>query len=415
MQTTIKAVEKAMIEEIERLAIEAVEKEMVEEVKRLAMQEIVRNNVKSASAVDETEELKCKAVQEEGTVKEVVEEMERLAMEDVVSADIKPASEVDEIEELKSKGKSIQEEGTVKEEMEIDDGLTVQKSKPLNGITMKDIPLDQVSDRTFYGRSRRAKGGAEDQMLQLWETAEHDCRKDVPVHETENQASAPTEPVTTSCRYGGTKPRISDCLSEEQVEKELGIDKLEVAFNRLPAKEGYKGKLLERLASDAQKLTTLQRTVQDLKKKMESNKRSKKTNSTEYETIKRQLCEVEEAVMQLVDINDQLTKGVEGNPSSLDDKTSGEIDEVEDVRRSRVTEQARKGSEKIGRLQFELQNIHYVLLKMEDENKNKGKSRFSESRTGVLLRDFIYSGGRSRQRRRKACLCACKRPLTHED
>ena len=93
--------------------------------------------------------------------------------------------------------------------------------------------------------------------------------------------------------------------------------------------------------------------------------------------------------MQLVDINDQLTKGIEESPSSLDGKTFEEVHQAEDIHRSLATEQAWKGLEKIGRLQFELQNIHYILLKMEDENKDKGKSGFSESRTGILLRNFI--------------------------
>lgn len=377
MQTTIQVIEKAMVEEIERLAIEAVEKEVVEEVERLAMQEYI-------------------------------------------STDIKSAPEIEETEEIKSIGTSMQVEGSVIEDMEIGDELNDHlnnwKSKPENGITMKDIPLDQVSDCSYYGRSRREKGGAEDQMLELWETVEKDCSKDAPVDESQNQASTPTEDITIrNRRYRGSKQKTPDCPSEVQLEKELGIDKLEVPFNRLPGQEGNKGKILERLASDAQKLSTLQRTLLDLKRKLETNKRSNKENCIEYETVKKQLHEVEESVMQLVDINDQLTKDVEESPSSLDGKSSEELDEAGDVCRNRTTEQARKGSEKIGRLQFELQNIQYILLKLEDENRNKGKGKFSDSRTGVLLRDFIYSGGRSRQRRKKSCFCGCKRPMTNED
>ncbi|XP_015888129.3 protein NETWORKED 1A [Ziziphus jujuba] len=375
IQATIQAVEKAMVEEIERLAIEAVEKE-------------------------------------------VVQGMERPAMQDYISTDIKSAPEIEETEEFKSKGTSVQGEGSVIEEMKIGDELSDnlnQKSKPENGITMKDIPLDQVSDCSYYGRSRREKSGAEDQMLELWETAEKDCSKDALVDGTENQASKPTEVVTAHNRYRGTKQEIPDCPSEVQHEKELSIDKQEVPLSSLRGQEGSKGKILERLASDAQKLTTLQRALLDLKRKLETNKRSKKTNCTEYETVKKQLQEVEESVMQLVDINDQLTKDVEESPSSLDGKSSEEFDEAREVCRNRATEQARKGSEKIGRLQFELQNIQYILLKLEDENRNKGKGKFSESRTGVLLRDFIYSGGRIHRRRKKSCFCGCKRPMTNED
>ena len=91
--------------------------------------------------------------------------------------------------------------------------------------------------------------------------------------------------------------------------------------------------------------------------------------------MKRQLHEVEDAVVQLVDINDQLKKNVEEFPS-LDEQTSIELEEAGNVRRERVTEQAWKGSEKIGRLQFELQNIQYVLVKLEVKRRGKGSMDF---------------------------------------
>ncbi|PQP98109.1 protein NETWORKED 1A-like [Prunus yedoensis var. nudiflora] len=374
MQTMIKEVEKVFVEEMERLAIEAVEKAMVEEMERLATQESTKNsNIKVEVSV--------------------------------------------EIEELKSKGTSLQGKGSKSEELKLvneftDENLKLQRMKSDNGTSMKDIPLDHVSDCSFYGRSRRDNGGADDQMLELWETAEQHCRQDPVTSEIENQKSAPREDVAYH-RFADSQQNIPNSSSEVQVEKELGIDKLEVSLDiQGPSHEGKKEKILERLASDAQKLISLQTIAQDLNKKMETNKKGRKENGTEYETVKTHLHEVEEAVVQLAEINDQLKKNIEESP--LNEQTSMELEEAGNVWRERILEQASKGSEKIGRLQFELQNIHYILLKLEDENKNKGRNGFYVSRTGVLLKDFIYSG-RSSERRKKARVCGCMRPSTNGD
>jgi hypothetical protein len=347
--------------------------------------------------------------------KTVVGEMERLATQESINTNIKVEDVMEETEDLKPKGTLHQKKGIRKEEMELGNDLESRKTKPENGILMKDIPLDQVSDSSFYGRSRIDNGRADDQMLELWETAEQECSQGPMVNETQKQASAPVEDVAHHKFEDRVKSQ--DPSLELQIEKELGIDKLEISTSVTePNQDVNKGKFLERLASDGQKLMSLQTTLQDLKKRMEMNKRSKKASDIEYETVKRQLQEVEESVLQLVDVNDKLTKDMEDSPSSLDGRPSVELEEAGNVHRKRVTEQASKGSEKIGHLQFELQNIECILLKLEDEKKSKGKYRFPENRTGSLLRDFIYSGGRRNQRRRKkSCFCGCTRPSTDGD
>ncbi|KAM0985266.1 hypothetical protein ACFX2C_012556 [Malus domestica] len=370
VQTMIKEVEMTFVEETERLAMEAFEKAMVEEIESLSTQERTKNSNSSV-----------------------------------------------EIEELQSKGALLQEQGSKCEEMKLGKEFTgenrkLQKTKSANGTLMKDIPLDHVSDLSSYGRSWRGTGGADDQMLELWETAEQYCRQDPVASEKENQASARMEDVTPSHRFTDSEQMIQNFSSEVEAEKEWGIEKLEASFRR-PRHEGKKEKILERLASDAQKLTSLQTIARDLDKKMETSKKGKRANGIEYETVRRHLLEVESAVVQLVETNDQLKKKIEESPS-LDEQTSMELEEAGNVRRERVVEEASKGSEKIGRLQFELQNIHYILLKLEDENKKKGRHGFYVSRTGVLLRDFIYSG-RSSERRRKGCVCGCMRPSTKGD
>ncbi|KAM6566312.1 hypothetical protein CsatA_025440 [Cannabis sativa] len=373
MQDSIKAVERAMVEEMEKLSAESIEKAMEEEVERLAVQDSLNNHIRAAAESEETEELRLS-------------------------------------------GATIKEEDNTNEKTtrsNVSFGNNAKKSKAENGILMKDIQLDQVSDSSLYGRSRRKNGETDEQMLELWETTEKDCRQDKPI--ALNQASEPSQGFTRRRSYREQKFRNS--TSKAQVEKELGIDKMELSFDRLQNQENNRGKILERLVSDSQKLTNLQRSVQDLKKKMEINKRSNKVNYAEFEMVQRQLLEVEEAVVQLGDVNDQLTRDVEEeSPSSFDGKNSVESEEAGHVQRKRVTEQARKGAEKIGQLQFEVQNIQYILLKLEDEHKTKGKTnRFAESKTGVLLRDFIYSSKKTRQRRKKGCFCGCSRPSTRED
>ncbi|XP_024197515.1 protein NETWORKED 1A [Rosa chinensis] len=431
--------EKAVIEETERLSIELVEKEMVEEIERLTTKEraeaLVQTEVVKSTGnshqengskgeevepvneysddnlklskpekavIEETERLSIELVE-----KEMVEEIERLTTKERAEALVQT--------EVKSTGNSNQENGSKGEEVEpvneySDDNLKL--SKPEIRLLTKDIPLDHVSDSSFYGRSRRKNGRADDQMLELWEAAEQHCLQDPAANIRQDQASPPTEDVTPYPRFANSRRTTRKSPSEVQVEKELGIDKLEVSYSiRQPSHDGKKEKILERLASDAQKLMCLQTSVQDLHKKVETNKKGKKINSSEYETVKRQLHEVEDAVVQLVDINDQLKKNVEEFPS-LDEQTSIELEEAGNLSREGVTEQAWKGSEKIGRLQFELQNIQYVLVKWEGEKKRKGRHGFYVSRTGLLLRDFIYSGRSSSERRKKGCLCGCMRPST---
>ncbi|CAL9026910.1 unnamed protein product [Prunus brigantina] len=81
---------------------------------------------------------------------------------------------------------------------------------------------------------------------------------------------------------------------------ELGVDKLGISkrFTE-PHQEGNKRRILERLDSDVQKLTNLQITVEDLKRKVEITEMSKKGKGIEFENVKGQLEEAEEAITKL--------------------------------------------------------------------------------------------------------------------
>ncbi|GMI71959.1 Networked 1A [Hibiscus trionum] len=289
--------------------------------------------------------------------------------------------------------------------------LKSKKKKPefpetRNGILLKDIPLDQVSDSSSYIRSKRESGTADDQMLELWESAEHECVVDSKLCDVQERAIIPGE-IVASHQFSDVDLNPDSSLGT-LVEKELSIDKLEIATsNREPKKWSKSKKVLDRRAPDAHKLTTLQATVKQLKKRMEIKKR-KKAFDLEYVQVKEQLQEVEDAITELLNDNSELVKDVKGSSSPFDGtKNTAVLVESGNGDLKKVREQAQKESEKIGRLQLEVQSIEYVMLKLEDERKSKGKNR-----TGVLLKDFIYSGGR---RRKKACFCGCARPSSSVD
>lgn len=275
-----------------------------------------------------------------------------------------------------------------------------------NGILLKDIPLDQVSDCSLYGRSKRKNGTADDQMLELWESAEHETSDDSTINDMQKRAIVPGE-IIDCHQFNGVERKNHDLSLGAQVEEELSVDKLEISTSiREPMKGAKIRKVLERLDSDAHKLISLQTMVKELKKRMEIKKR-KKAYDLEYGQVKEQLQEVDDAIMELVNVNNELTKDVHESPS-LDATNSAELEDGNSGRKN--VQEAQEGSEKIGRLQFEVQSIEYVLLKLEDETKSRGKTR-----TGILLRDFIYNGRRRTGRRKKGCFCGCARPSANVD
>ncbi|KAL0457167.1 UNVERIFIED_CONTAM: protein NETWORKED 1A [Sesamum latifolium] len=253
--------------------------------------------------------------------------------------------------------------------------IKTKASEARNGMLMKDIPLDQVSDRSLHGRRKRSNAGADDQMLELWETAE-DSRRDLTIGESLRMSYKLSEKDILYDQFENVKRKSETPSTDSDVEKELGVDKLMLSTRRSePNREVNVRRVLERLASDAEKLETLQTAVENLRRKLETNKKSRKAKNVDFETVQEQLLEAEEAVVNLMDLNGQLMKNIE-ECASPDGKASPQLKEAVKTRRRKVIEQARKGSERIGRLQLELQKIQYMLLKLEDEKKNKGRSRF---------------------------------------
>lgn len=291
--------------------------------------------------------------------KVVVEQRNRLAMR--------------EIEEMKSNCSPVRVKGNQNEETGLRgkhfDGLKLRKIKskkvkPRSGILLKDIPLDQICTRT---------GGADYKKRGSTET-------DIMYRQFENE---------------------EDQSSELQIEKELGVDKLEVP------ESSNNRKILQRLGSNSTRLSSLQTNVQELKRKLEINKNGKKGKGIDFDMVKVQLQEVEESVAQMVDFHGLLKRNIEESPSHSNGDSLTEV--VNNLN-------AQREFERIVRLQLEVEKIQCMMMKMEeDEKKSKGrKSRLSrtKSRTKIVLRSLIFYNGRrsSRGRRKKGCFSGCFRP-----
>uniref|UniRef100_A0A5B6Z4R9 Uncharacterized protein n=1 Tax=Davidia involucrata TaxID=16924 RepID=A0A5B6Z4R9_DAVIN len=339
-------------------------------------------------------------------VEKAVIEMERLAMQENLNVNPKPEAAMRQIEELKSESSSHQENIRPSETSEAE-----------NGLLTKDIMLDQISECSSYEISRREHVEADNQLLEFWETADEDGSIDLTVGKAK-EVAAPTEKDIEYHQIEAVKEQKSAYpTSEMLVEKELGVDKLEISKrNTEPRHEGNRKKTLERLNSDVQKLTNLQITVQDLKRKVEITEKSKRGKAVvECDTVKGQLEEAEAAILKLFDLNGKFMKNIEDNSFSTDGKSATETEESGSVGRKRVSEQARRMSEEIGQWQLKVQNIQFVLIKLDDEKESQGRARIPETKKRVLLRDYLYGGVRTSHRRKKVSFCACVQPPTKGD
>ncbi|XP_052207870.1 protein NETWORKED 1A-like [Diospyros lotus] len=308
------------------------------------------------------------------------------------------SNRIPELQDLQTRIKEIEKQvreekrrlAMQKEEMElgaefsVGDNLKLQKTQPeiseeRKGILMKDIPLDQGSDGSLLGinqKRRRRHHGAEGRMIEQWETAKDNGSLDRAFKESpEQKREAPPPP-----------PQL-------QADEDLGIDKSETN------QELDRRMLLERLDSDAQKLKSLKKTVQELRRKLASKKKRKKAKNVDFERMKEQLHGAEETIVQLAEENGQQMREVEDSSLSSDEMGHTELEEG-------VFEQAREESERIRELQSEVQKIESVLSKLEeeDEARSGGKIQIFRSRTSFILSRFIFRG-----RSGRACPCKCFR------
>ncbi|CAN7046862.1 unnamed protein product [Brassica oleracea var. botrytis] len=251
-----------------------------------------------------------------------------------------------------------------------------------NSSLMKDIPLDHVADSPFYGRSRRTSRGSNDQMLELWEES---AEPESSIKSLMNNKNS-KKPTLPRLHRRSRNPSI-----ESQSEKV--VDKLELSKS---AEED--AKIMERLLADSRRLASLRVILRDLKSKLDLSEKPGKFTNPEFARVRKQLKEIEDVILQLENTNEILAKEIE------------ETGDARDIYRKVVIEKSRVGSEKIEQMEQEMQSIERTVLKLEDgAAKSKGKTKFSESRTVILLRDIIHKGGKRTARKKKNRFCGCMR------
>ncbi|CAI9781190.1 unnamed protein product [Fraxinus pennsylvanica] len=315
-------------------------------------------------------------------IEQAAVEIYHLRAQEIVDLHAKLEGATRQVEELKSECRLYRR--NLKSSTEI--------SEADRTLLTKDILLDQISKRSSYGISRREQIEPDSQIISPASDRNHDLHSVKSVRKQKGE------------RLG----------SDGLIEKEFSVDKLEISKRFTdPLQEGNKGKVLERLNSDVQKLANLQITVQDLKRKLEVTEKGQRGKAViECETLKGQLEEADMTIMKLFDLNGKLIKSIEDN-SIPDVKTSFDSED-DGVKRRRIPEQARRMSEKIGRLQLEVQKLQFVLLKL-DEKDDKGKIQTSETKRRILLQDYLYGMGRTTSGRKKSHFCACVQPSATED
>ncbi|RLN18105.1 protein NETWORKED 1A [Panicum miliaceum] len=309
-----------------------------------------------------------------------------------------------EIQELKARGSSRMEAKEIYSDNEKQKDVEVSKGKQVQ--IMKDIELDKISTcppygmgATLYPLGNGANAELDDDMLQLWEAAETNCKNQTAKSSSSEHDIQAVEEVK------------SEYPSSELVRgRDLGINKLEVSKGPVEPHEVWSKSVLERLASDAQRLLSMQASIEELKRKMEEPAKGKSPMNSEYSSVSTQLHETEGYVLEQINFNNKLTRKAENYPA-LSDNMNTEREGYSS--RRKISEQVQKGSENVARLELELQKIQYVLLKLEEEHEYR-RLKVSDKRTRVLLRDYLYGrkdrGGGQKKKKKRAPFCGCVRP-----
>ncbi|CAA0832117.1 Protein NETWORKED 1C [Striga hermonthica] len=281
-------------------------------------------------------------------------------------------------------------------------------------VLTKDIVLDQVSDGSSYGRIK-SKKLIETVDFGLLESTKKQKVTILPPDELEleisNVSSGSVGPTVNKSKKVTETIDLRHLKStKKQKIAILPPNKLEMNLSSESFKDGNTSRrrrvVLERLDSDVQKLANLQITVKDLKSKLEAIEKGKRGKAVvECEALKGQLDEADLAIMKLFELNGRMMKSIDHRRSFSSEKsTSFDLDnEGSSMRRRRVSEQAWRMSEKIGRLQLEVQRVQFVLMKMDDLRNN----RIWEGKRRILLRDYLYGRLGQGQKRKKTQFCAC--------
>ncbi|CAA7394793.1 unnamed protein product [Spirodela intermedia] len=267
-----------------------------------------------------------------------------------------------------------------------------------NGLAIKDIQLDLPSCDRSDRKGETKSPETDDQMLRLWETAERDSNNQI-------LKASPVVGVNDLHLVEGVKGAEESRYpsSELMSEKESGIDQMGLQ-RKVNSRRGWSQRILDRLASDTQRLLTLQNNTQELKTQLEKSRGGNRSTDMKYDAMMERLKRAEEAIQELVNANNDSTK-----------KAEGPTEEGGSQWRNQVLETVQIGREKIARLELELQKIQYILLKLKEERETRAKGGRGRSRT--ILRDYLYGRGDGHDGRKKGGrLCgSCIQPKVVED
>ncbi|XP_020698182.1 protein NETWORKED 1A [Dendrobium catenatum] len=281
-----------------------------------------------------------------------------------------------EIEELKLKESSTRE---------------VNQGKETSN-TVKDIELDQVS--SSFGASRIQGAESNDQMPNSWEAGT----------DTDQSNRASTDHGIEAVEEVKSE-RPSPVLVTG---KDFGVYKMEISKEIKESQEEWNRRVIKRLAFDAEKLSSLESSAQELKLKMEKSSTNAQQNRVQFDAIWAKLKDAEVAISDLVDRNDKLTMMVKSYSDSYNGEETGRPE------RSQILEHARNASDRIGMLELELQKLDYIFLKLQEEWENYPSREGGDRTPRVLLRDYLY-GRKGRKGRKRDFFCGCMRPRTQEN
>ncbi|VAI36379.1 unnamed protein product [Triticum turgidum subsp. durum] len=258
---------------------------------------------------------------------------------------------------------------------------------------LKDIQLDLIQPSS--GRRTEALG----QQKKIAAQADHK------VHDLAGPSNSHARddlgpPRSESFDSGSSRQSPAELV----VVKELSIVNQELprSITTEPHQE-WKNKVIQRLSSDGKRLSTLQSSIQELKTNTEASE------ELELEDVRYQIREAESTIIELIDTNSKLAKKAEEFTSA--DGLDGDNIDLRSRHQRKILERARKMSEKIGRLEVEMQKVQQALVKYEEEQTT---SKTVVQRSKVQLVDYLY--GRRRESRKPRCSpCGCMRAKTIDD
>jgi hypothetical protein len=169
----------------------------------------------------------------------------------------------------------------------------------------------------------------------------------------------------------------------------------------------WKNKVIQRLSSDEKRLNTLQSSIQELKTNTEASE------EFELESVRYQIKEAESTIIELIDTNSKLAKKAEEFTST--NGLDGDNIDLRSRHQRKILERARKMSEKIGRLEVEMQKVQQALLKYEEEQTSSSISKTVHRRSKVQLVDYLYGRRRENRKQPRCSPCGCMRSKTIDD